>query len=208
VTPFVIAHRGASWDLPENTLQAFERAIEDGADFVEFDVHAQGDRLVVVHDPPRPGQAYPLLEEALEVVRGRACAMVELKQPFRYRRLEVVSRTLALLADEDVLTSFEGAALREAHRRRPALRCLQHVGVGVSITAAARYAWGAGLADDRVTSRGLERARTHGLATVVYTVNERERMRDLAELGVTGIVTDRPNLMRAELAPPPAARPG
>jgi glycerophosphoryl diester phosphodiesterase len=207
VTPLVIAHRGASWDMPENTLPAFERAIEDGADFVEFDVHALGDRLVVVHDPPRPRQAYPLLEEALEVIRGRTRAMVELKQPFRYRRLGVVSRTLALLEDEDVLASFEAAALREAHSRRPGLRCLQHVG-GVSITAAAGYAWGAGLADDRVTSRALERARTHGLATVVYTVNEPGRMRDLTELGVTGIVTDRPGLMRAELAPPPAARPG
>ena len=39
----MIAHRGASWDLPENTLPAFERAIEVGADFVEFDVHAEHD---------------------------------------------------------------------------------------------------------------------------------------------------------------------
>ena len=31
----MIAHRGASWDLPENTLPAFERAIEIGADYVE-----------------------------------------------------------------------------------------------------------------------------------------------------------------------------
>ncbi len=50
----VIAHRGASAELPENTLPAFERAIELGADYVELDVHAdrQG-RLVVTHEPPR-----------------------------------------------------------------------------------------------------------------------------------------------------------
>ncbi len=41
VTPLVIAHRGASWDLPENTLPAFERAIEVGADFIELDVRAR-----------------------------------------------------------------------------------------------------------------------------------------------------------------------
>ena len=35
--PLVIAHRGASAELPENTLPAFERAIEIGADLVEFD---------------------------------------------------------------------------------------------------------------------------------------------------------------------------
>ena len=51
--PLVIAHRGASAELPENTLPAFERAIEVGADFVEFDVHARADgELVVTHDTP------------------------------------------------------------------------------------------------------------------------------------------------------------
>jgi glycerophosphoryl diester phosphodiesterase len=34
--PLVIAHRGASRELAENTMPAFERAIEIGADFVEF----------------------------------------------------------------------------------------------------------------------------------------------------------------------------
>ena len=56
----VIAHRGASAELPENTLPAFERAIELGADFVELDVHADGDgRLVVTHDPPRARRRVP-----------------------------------------------------------------------------------------------------------------------------------------------------
>lgn len=45
------AHRGASQDAPENTLAAFERAVEAGADLVEFDVQttADGD-VVVIHD--------------------------------------------------------------------------------------------------------------------------------------------------------------
>ena len=61
--PLVIAHRGASWDLPENTLPAFERAIEVGADFIELDVHARPDgELVVTHDPPRGRAGLPTLE--------------------------------------------------------------------------------------------------------------------------------------------------
>jgi glycerophosphoryl diester phosphodiesterase len=48
----VIAHRGSSAELPENTLPAFERAIEDGADFVELDIHAgPGGALVVTPTP-------------------------------------------------------------------------------------------------------------------------------------------------------------
>ncbi|MGK5629030.1 glycerophosphodiester phosphodiesterase [Streptomyces sp. URMC 123] len=49
--PLVIAHRGASHDLPEHTLAAYERAIEDGADALECDVRLTGDgRLVCLHD--------------------------------------------------------------------------------------------------------------------------------------------------------------
>ena len=48
---WVIAHRGASSEEKENTLPAFERAIELGADYVEFDVQASSDGgLVVFHD--------------------------------------------------------------------------------------------------------------------------------------------------------------
>ena len=54
----VIAHRGASWDLPENTLPAFERAIEIGADYVELDVHATT-ALSVTHDRPVAASRYP-----------------------------------------------------------------------------------------------------------------------------------------------------
>lgn len=206
MTPLVIAHRGASWELAENTLPAFERAIEEGADFIEFDVHAADGKLVVVHDVPRPGQGYPTLEEVLELATGRIGVMVELKRPHRYRRDDVVRRTLALLDDEAVLVCFEAGALREAHRLRPCLRTLQHVGFGVSIARAARYAWAAGFYEPRTTPRGIARARALGLETIVYTVNEPDRMRELADLGVTGIVTDRPRLMRSTLANRPPAR--
>ncbi len=61
---FVIAHRGACWELPENTLAAFERAIEVGADYVELDVHATSNgTLVVCHDAPLGGELR--LEEAV-----------------------------------------------------------------------------------------------------------------------------------------------
>lgn len=45
-------HRGASALLPENTLPAFERALADGANALELDVHHTSDRhFVVAHDP-------------------------------------------------------------------------------------------------------------------------------------------------------------
>ena len=45
------AHRGASGDAPENTLAAFQMAVDMGADGIELDVHFTKDRQVVVtHD--------------------------------------------------------------------------------------------------------------------------------------------------------------
>jgi glycerophosphoryl diester phosphodiesterase len=46
-----IAHRGYSARYPENTLLAFEKAVEAGADMIELDVRlSQDGRLVVIHD--------------------------------------------------------------------------------------------------------------------------------------------------------------
>jgi glycerophosphoryl diester phosphodiesterase len=96
--PSVIAHRGA-WGagVPENSLAAFERAIDIGADMIEFDVRRTRDRaLIVFHDAEvvgapvasltRPeiedlaGVLPPLLEEVLELARGRIALDVELKE--------------------------------------------------------------------------------------------------------------------------------
>jgi glycerophosphoryl diester phosphodiesterase len=194
----VIAHRGACWELPENTLAAFERAIEVGADFVELDVHATGDgTLVVCHDRPAGGELR--LDEAVATLAGRIGLMCELKTPWRYRRHDVVRRTVELLPDEAIVLSFDPRALQAVRGRR----VLQHVGFGVSIAKASRYAWGVGFHTHRVTKRGLDKARCLGLVTTVYTVNEPERMRELAALGVDGIFSDRPDLLRRVLAAPP-----
>ena len=187
----VIAHRGASHDLPENTLPAFERAIEVGADHVEFDVWPD---LSVTHDRPRRGVRYPSLAEVLDLCHGRIGVMAELKRP----RGDVVERTLRLLHDDDVLLSFQRRALEEARARRPGLRTMQHVGFGVSIRGAAG-AWAVGFQDQRVTVRGLAAARRLGLETAVYTVNDERRLRELRDLGVGGVFTDRPDLALAAL---------
>ena len=49
--PLNIAHRGASGHAPENTMAAFRLAVEQGADWIELDVHQTADgHLVVLHD--------------------------------------------------------------------------------------------------------------------------------------------------------------
>ncbi len=48
---FYIAHRGASYDAPENTVASAKLAWEAGADAVEIDIHLASDnRVMVIHD--------------------------------------------------------------------------------------------------------------------------------------------------------------
>jgi glycerophosphoryl diester phosphodiesterase len=47
----IIAHRGASGHAPENTLAAYQRALQDGAGFIETDLHLTRDaQFVAIHD--------------------------------------------------------------------------------------------------------------------------------------------------------------
>ncbi len=49
--PLIIAHRGASGEAPENSMAAFQLAIDQGADLIETDVHLTADgELVAIHD--------------------------------------------------------------------------------------------------------------------------------------------------------------
>ena len=67
------AHRGASAERPENTLPAFERAVECGVDALEMDVHLTRDgHLIVSHDPDgRRMAAVPVAWADLDLAEAR-----------------------------------------------------------------------------------------------------------------------------------------
>jgi glycerophosphoryl diester phosphodiesterase len=96
--PMVVAHRGASIEQPENTIEAFEAAIDAGADSVEFDVRLTADgHAVVTHDPDVSrttngtglvsemtleeirALGVPTVQDALRCLSGRAAADIEIK---------------------------------------------------------------------------------------------------------------------------------
>ncbi len=70
----VFAHRGASAERPENTIEAFERAIALGAERLEADVHATRDgKVVVAHDADglrMAGDPRRILTSSFVEVRG------------------------------------------------------------------------------------------------------------------------------------------
>lgn len=100
---FCFAHRGARGYEPENTLVAFDRALDLGARWIEADVFAVENELLVFHDEwlerttngtgrvmqsslqylrtldAGKGQKIPLLTEVMELIDARAGINIELK---------------------------------------------------------------------------------------------------------------------------------
>ena len=97
----VIAHRGASGMVgQDNTLESFQKAIEIGADMVEFDVRQTKDKVLIVHhdknfaDTPIAWQTYsniekeaklrgihlPLFREVVELCHGKIYMDIEIKE--------------------------------------------------------------------------------------------------------------------------------
>lgn len=71
--PLVIAHRGASGELPENTLPAYALAVEQRADMIEIDLHRTRDgAIVVTHDEDLSGLGGEgeIVEATLDEVRA------------------------------------------------------------------------------------------------------------------------------------------
>lgn len=130
--PFVIAHRGNNVAAPENTLAAFRRAIADGADVLETDLHVTRDgAFVCIHDATldrtagRPGVVAELTLEELRAYRvagGRA--------GFEGERVPTLDELLALVPPGValMLELKSDAFLSPAVARRLAER-LRHAGV-------------------------------------------------------------------------------
>ncbi len=70
----IVAHRGASFDAPENTLAAFSLAWEQGADAIEGDFYLTADkRIVCIHDKTTKrtaGVDLPVAQSTLEQLRA------------------------------------------------------------------------------------------------------------------------------------------
>ena len=235
--PLVIAHRGASKAAPENTIAAFERALTDGADAIQLDVHlSRDDHPVVIHDPTLErttngsgpvrghtmrelkrldagawrgaafaGQRLQTLQEVLERFRGRTRFWIELKGgPDLYPDVE--ERIVGLLEVYDVIDgalvqTFNPAALARlrAFSRELSLGAVlarSPLDVEGDVPPAANAVCPSA---DILGAPEREAIRRSGRQCHVWTVNEPVLMDRLVDWAVDGIITDRPDLLRARL---------
>ena len=105
----VWAHRGASGYRPENTMEAFELAIRQGADGIELDVHTSADgELIVMHD-----ETVDRVTDGTGLIGEKTLAQLrELKvstaaEPEGIYRIPTLSEVLDLMRSTDMMVNIE-----------------------------------------------------------------------------------------------------
>ncbi|WP_424923360.1 glycerophosphodiester phosphodiesterase [Actinocrispum wychmicini] len=236
--PRAFAHRG--WHLDdlsgmENSLSAFRRAVDEGYRYLETDVHATSDGVVVIHHDDKLDRTtdthgtlarLPWKSVARAKIGGRegVCRLEDLLEELPDALLnidvkadsaiepvaETLRRTGAL--NRVCLASFSDSRLQRL-RRRIGPKLVTSMGprsVAALWTAGriwAPRAWRAirgAMAQVPVTQSGLrvvdERlitaAHRRGMEVHVWTIDDATQMNQLLDLGVDGLVTDQPGILR------------
>ena len=229
----MIAHRGASVDAPENTMPAFELALEQGAQMLEFDVRPTTDGTVVAfHDdtterwngvPQRidqlsfadvqrldiGGAQVPTLDELCHWAASTDLELnVEIKVTGIEAEVDRIVRQHGLI-DRVVVSSFVGEALQRMRQIAPDIA--RGVLMGTTTLAPrvrVREAWPLPTLRQHVAhawhpawqlpllARLIPRVQRAGFAIYVWTVDDPIVMQRLLALGVDGIITNKPALLR------------
>ena len=145
----VIAHRGEHLRHPENTIEAFQGAIDAGADSFELDVRTSADgKLVLMHDATVDrmtdgkgevaamtfeairklsvhGSIVPTFDEALELARGKIGIYVDCKKIAAGDLIAAIER--ARMSEHVVIYGGSGF-LNEVAAMRPGLRVMPEAG--------------------------------------------------------------------------------
>jgi glycerophosphoryl diester phosphodiesterase len=212
----IYAHRGASGELPENTMAAFERAIALGVAGIETDLHATADdEIILTHDPDlsrtfgierdvrmmtwaevhKAAPEVPRLVDLLELAGDRIHLDLEIKQSY----LEPLF--LPLLARFPrarwAISCFDWRCLaRVRELNEEADLWLLSIGDRPLLFETAKHLQGSTVAiyDNAVTTVTMERAAAIGVDVMAWTVNDPERRSELAALGVSAVCTDHPHI--------------
>lgn len=146
----IFAHRGASAVAPENTLAAFDKALEAQADAIELDISQVDGEVYVFHDryldrlTAKPGRfqdlssaqvqtlavfgqhQVPTLKQALHRIAGRCMLNIEIKAPVEQEKLsELLNYALwqcGFTEQQLLISSFNHHWLKDIKAARPQTR--------------------------------------------------------------------------------------
>ena len=211
--PLIVAHRGASFDAPENTLPAFELAWEQGADAIEGDFLLTKDKQIVcIHDH----STKRLADRNLEV---KSSTLAELKsldvgfwkdKKYKNTRIPTLAEVFATIPDgkKIVIICFKHEVIQALKNQAP-----QYIAHWLSeFRRNDSGEWTPSLetvlnklkkinADGLDSHHGIPREFSQeimeaGYEWHVWTVNDEKLARKLKDMGVFSITTDRPEWIR------------
>jgi len=205
----LIYHRGRHGkdiEIEENTLESFERAIQEGALMVEFDVWTG---LRVAHDP-NDNALVPTLPEVLGRIDGRCAVNIEIKSPKALGpTVWVVNDVLArriYTPDQIVFSAFHHKTAITMKRRFPELR------IGVNNDGVLERPYIDWLASQGIDNLHLEWANIYmdieagcemrtavfenNMHIWVWTVNTRDIFDTVVAYGAEAVFTDNPPLFQ------------
>lgn len=207
-----IAHRGVHDVYTENTLDAFQRALDLGFQAIELDVHVTADGVCVVHHDesvisPKValsirGTYYdtlhaaapllPRLEAVLDLVAGKAYTYIDVKS----RNVETeLAEVLRKSRAEAAVHAFDHELILRMRRIMPQLRTgILQTGRLVDSVNALRAADATDLWQwhEYVDRALVEQVAAAGGRVIAWTVNTPSEWTVFADLGVEGICTDLP----------------
>lgn len=218
----IFGHRGAAGHSPENSLHSITKAIELGSDFIELDVHAVEDELVVFHDhrlerltghPGRIdsltlqqidqmrslGQPIPRLQDVVRMMDARAGLNIELKG---FQCADIMARYFRTMMDKGwrqdqiIVSSFDYPQLARLKDLEPQVRIgalLESQPTDYAKSAEAMNAYSIHVNQNVLTPEYIADAHNRDLKVFAYTPNFIDDMSRLIALGVDGLITDYPD---------------
>ena len=213
-TPLLLGHRGLrsrSFSVRENTIAAFDLALQHGCDGFEFDVRLTADsRPVICHGGRFAGitiaraackrlPALPLLEDVLARYGSRAFLDIELKVPgLEPYVLESISRFPPQRGY--VVSSFLPGVLVELRRRSQSVPlgiiCETHKQLSAWPELPVEYVI---VHEPLITPDLIADLHAGGKKAFGWTINKKASMIRMANSGVDGIVSDKTELLVATL---------
>lgn len=219
-SPICIGHRGAKGHRPENTLSSFDFALQLGCPWIELDVYAVEDELLVIHDKrvdrttngsglisemsleelrsldAGDGQQIPTLDEVIALVNRRCSINVELKGP---DTAIPVNQALHRYCEQGwkpesfLISSFYHSELEKADRKFSRGALFADIPDDWLARAQALSAWSVNFDQNKVTNDLVQQAHEADLKVLVYTANELQDIERVIAVGVDGVFSDFPD---------------
>ena len=215
--PRVVSHRGLHSSVPENSLPAFEAAIEAGAWGIELDVHGSLDGELFVHHDALlrvdgedkafseldskdvgnlrlPGDvAIPTLDQVLTAVGERANVFIEIKATGIEETVARCLKRHSPNADRYAVHAFDHRVVKRMLELSPSVRSgVLQVSYLLDSVGAMRRAGASDLwqHSDFIDAALVTDVHAAGGRVVAWTPNTPARWDELADLGVDVICTD------------------